>query len=151
VRDAVDQSFERHGAGQVPRRVQLAFSLIPDYHTRRFSRHPNTLGGSLPMTIRAVLVGVALCAALVAGPAAAEQRPAEVETCLGCHGIQGYKNAYPTYHVPKLGGQHAQYIKDALMAYASGARPHSTMHANAATLSEEQMDAIAKWFEEQGR
>ena len=26
-------------------------------------------------------------------------------TCLGCHGVTGYKNAYPNYHVPKIGGQ----------------------------------------------
>ena len=26
-------------------------------------------------------------------------------TCLGCHGIDGYRNAYPSYRVPKLGGQ----------------------------------------------
>ncbi len=25
-------------------------------------------------------------------------------TCTGCHGIPGYKNDYPTSHVPKLGG-----------------------------------------------
>ena len=24
-------------------------------------------------------------------------------TCLGCHGIEGYRNAYPSYRVPKLG------------------------------------------------
>ena len=23
-------------------------------------------------------------------------------TCTGCHGINEYKNAYPSYHVPKL-------------------------------------------------
>ena len=28
-------------------------------------------------------------------------------TCHGCHGIENYKNAYPNYSVPKLGGQHA--------------------------------------------
>jgi cytochrome c553 len=40
---------------------------------------------------------------------------------------------------------------DALRAYADGARPHSTMHANAATLSEEDIEAIARWFEERGQ
>jgi cytochrome c553 len=28
-------------------------------------------------------------------------------TCLGCHGIDNYKNVYPTYSVPELYGQHA--------------------------------------------
>lgn len=103
------------------------------------------------MRLRPIMIGTALCALLAAGSALAEGRPAAVETCLGCHAIQGYKNAYPTYHVPKLGGQHAQYIVDALRAYANGERPHSTMHAHAATLSDADKEAIAKWFEEQAR
>ena len=103
------------------------------------------------MRPRAVTIGLALSALLASSSALADGRPLAVETCLGCHGIQGYKNAYPTYHVPKLGGQHAKYIADALRAYASDTRPHSTMHANAATLSEEEIEAIASWFEEQGR
>jgi cytochrome c553 len=103
------------------------------------------------MPPRAVLIGLALSALLPSTIALADTRPAAVETCLGCHGIPGYKNAYPTYHVPKLGGQHARYIADALRAYASGERPHSTMHANATALSAEQIEVIAAWFEEQGQ
>lgn len=103
------------------------------------------------MRPRALLIGLALSAMLPAGAAWASERPLAVETCLGCHGIPGYKNVYPTFHVPKLGGQHAEYIIDALRAYANNERPHSTMHANAATLSEEEKQAIAKWFQEQGR
>ncbi len=71
----------------------------------------------------------------------------KAETCLGCHGIEDYKNAYPTFPVPKLGGQNAQYIIDALKGYANGDRPHGTMHAQAATLSEQDMADIAAWFE----
>jgi cytochrome c553 len=103
------------------------------------------------MRPRAVLIGLAMSALLSPAIALSDTRPAAVETCLGCHGIPGYKNAYPTYHVPKLGGQHARYIADALRAYANGERPHSTMHANATTLSADQIEAIAAWFEEQGR
>jgi cytochrome c553 len=103
------------------------------------------------MRPRAVTIGLALAGLLASGTTLAGERPAAVETCLGCHAIKGYKNAYPTYHVPKLGGQHAQYIVDALRAYANGDRPHSTMHANAVTLTEEEIQAIAKWFEEQGQ
>ena len=35
-------------------------------------------------------------------------------TCLGCHGIEGYKNAYPSFKVPKIGGQSADYLANAL-------------------------------------
>ena len=99
---------------------------------------------------RAALSALAIAAGLCSAPAMADTRPVAVETCLGCHAIENYKNAYPTFHVPKLAGQHAQYIMDALKAYANGERPHSTMHAQAATLSDEDMRTIANWFEAAG-
>lgn len=67
-------------------------------------------------------------------------------TCTGCHGIPFYKNVYPTYTVPKLGGQNYQYIVDALKAYRSGERQHPTMQAQANTLSDQDMADIAAWF-----
>ncbi len=68
------------------------------------------------------------------------------ETCRGCHGIEGYKNNYPTYKVPMLGGQSEQYIVDALTAYKSGVRKHETMHAQASSLSTDDMRAIASYL-----
>ena len=35
-------------------------------------------------------------------------------TCTGCHGIPGYNNVYPTYKVPKIGGQNYEYLTVAL-------------------------------------
>lgn len=67
-------------------------------------------------------------------------------TCTGCHGIPFYKNVYPTYTVPKLGGQNYQYIVDSLKAYRSGERQHPTMQAQANTLSEQDMADIAAWL-----
>jgi cytochrome c553 len=60
-------------------------------------------------------------------------------TCLGCHGIPNYKNAYPNYRVPKLRGQHPEYLVIALQAYRSGERSHATMHANASSWSEQDL------------
>jgi cytochrome c553 len=71
---------------------------------------------------------------------------AKAFTCLGCHGVPGYTNAYPTYRVPKLGGQHAQYLVSALKAYQSGQRNHATMQAQAASLSDQDMEDIAAFF-----
>jgi cytochrome c553 len=68
------------------------------------------------------------------------------DTCLGCHGIPGYKNVYPTYHVPKIGGQHAEYLVEALRAYQAGVRTHPTMRAQAADMSEQDMLDIAAFF-----
>ena len=67
-------------------------------------------------------------------------------TCLGCHGIDGYKNAYPMYSVPKLEGQTQQYLEAALHGYRDGDRAHLTMHAQASTLSDEDIADIAAYF-----
>jgi cytochrome c553 len=67
-------------------------------------------------------------------------------TCLGCHGIDGYRNAYPNYSVPKLTGQHPEYIVAALQEYKGNQRSHLTMHAQASELSDQDMVDIAAYF-----
>jgi cytochrome c553 len=83
-----------------------------------------------------------------AGPVQADaQRGKRISyTCLGCHGIDGYKNAYPMYSVPKLEGQHPEYLDAALHEYRDGDRSHLTMHAQASTLSDQDMADIAAYF-----
>ncbi|MDE2051553.1 MAG: c-type cytochrome [Gammaproteobacteria bacterium] len=78
-------------------------------------------------------------------PAGNAQRGAEVaSTCLGCHGIEGYRNAYPDYAVPRLSGQQAQYLAAALQEYKSDARQYPTMHLQAMSLSDQDIaDAAA--------
>lgn len=68
-------------------------------------------------------------------------------TCHGCHGVPKYKNAYPSYSVPKLGGQQAAYMVSALKAYASGERPHPTMYSQAATLSDADRAAVGAFLQ----
>jgi cytochrome c553 len=67
-------------------------------------------------------------------------------TCLGCHGIDGYKNAYPDYSVPELEGQHPDYLAAALRGYREGDRSHITMHSQASTLSDQDISDIAAYF-----
>jgi cytochrome c553 len=74
----------------------------------------------------------------------------ESQTCLGCHGIPDYTNVYPTYRVPRLAGQSAAYIVHALQEYKSGARSHLTMHAQASSLTLQQMQDIAAYFQSLG-
>jgi cytochrome c553 len=81
-----------------------------------------------------------------AGGGNAERGKAISYTCLGCHGVPGYKNAYPNYSVPKLEGQHPEYIVIALQAYRAGERSHLTMHSQASTLSDQDMQDIAAFF-----
>jgi cytochrome c553 len=67
--------------------------------------------------------------------------------CAGCHGIGGYRTAFPeVYSVPKLGGQHAAYIVKALQAYKAGERSHPTMKAIAAGLSDKDMADLAAYY-----
>lgn len=66
-------------------------------------------------------------------------------TCVGCHGIEGYSNTYPSYQVPRIGGQHADYVVSALKTYQSGARPHMSMQGNATTLDDRDLDDIAAY------
>ena len=68
------------------------------------------------------------------------------QTCLGCHGVMGYKNVSPVYNVPKIAGQHARYIVLALQSYKNKQRPHTTMQAQAASLSLQDMKDIAAFF-----
>jgi cytochrome c553 len=68
-------------------------------------------------------------------------------TCYGCHGVINYRNAYPDYSVPKLRHQHASYIVAALQEYRSGERPHATMHAQAASLSDQDIEDIAAYLQ----
>ena len=75
----------------------------------------------------------------------------KVAMCIGCHGIPGYKVAFPhVYHVPLIAGQNVKYIEAALKAYQSGERLHPTMKAIAATLSEKDIAELAAYYGEAG-
>jgi cytochrome c553 len=96
--------------------------------------------------------------AVSAGPVAAQEKakPAghadeahrnKTAMCIGCHGIPGYKTAYPeVYHVPKIAGQQPAYIVNALKAYKSGERAHPSMRGIAASLSEQDMADLAAYY-----
>ncbi len=92
-----------------------------------------------------LLTGVSVTPAAGAAGDSAQGR-LKAQTCLGCHGAPGMRNAYPGYRVPKLGGQHEQYLIDALRAYKAGQRPHPTMQAQAADLSDQDMADLAAFF-----
>lgn len=83
-----------------------------------------------------------------ADPVAGAQK---AHTCLGCHGVKHYVNTYPTYHVPYIAGQNAEYLVAALMAYRSKERKHETMQANAALLSDADIADIAAYFASMGK
>jgi len=95
------------------------------------------------------VAGVALAWALAGQAQAAgdAQRGKQIGyTCLGCHGIEDYKNVYPTYSVPKLVGQQPEYIVAALKAYRGKQRSHATMYAQASSLSDQDIEDVAAYL-----
>jgi cytochrome c553 len=101
-----------------------------------------------------VLVTAFVCGA-IASTAVTAQEPASGNpqrgkelsyTCLGCHGVDGYKNAYPNYSVPALEGQHPEYMAAALKEYRDGDRAHLTMHSQASSLTDQDIADIVSYF-----
>src|SRR3546814_19880552 len=91
-------------------------------------------------------LALVLAAPVQAADGNVEAGRVKANTCMGCHGIPKYYNVYPTYRVPKLGGQSAEYIAAALNESKSGNRAHGTMHAQAASLSDQDIADIAAFL-----
>ena len=114
-------------------------------------------GASIPGALRLFrtsLLGLAISAVLPVTSAFAEGDAAaggeKAYTCLGCHGVKHYVNTYPTYHVPRIAGQHEAYLISALQAYRGKTRSHPTMQANANLLTDQDIEDIAAWFSAHG-
>jgi cytochrome c553 len=76
---------------------------------------------------------------------------AKTQMCEGCHGIPGWRTAFPeVYTVPKLGGQHQGYLVAALKAYRSGDRSHPTMRSVASNLTDEDIANLAAYYARPG-
>src|SRR5436305_13723581 len=115
---------------------------------RRFA--PALISRIDPMTktlcVRVLAVATFFCASAQAAdaptgvPAAGR---ALIYTCNGCHGVTGYENAYPQYHVPRIAGQNYEYIVAALTGYKKGERAHPTMRAQGESLSDQDIVNIA--------
>ena len=104
------------------------------------------------ITLLAALAAAALVPALAGAqspaPAGDPLKGAQkVQMCQGCHGILGWRTAYPeVYHVPKIGGQHPTYIMAALKEYRSGQRSHPSMDAIAASLTDQDIADVAAYY-----
>lgn len=105
-----------------------------------------------PMKIRKIVAALALGLPALAAAQAAPNGDASAGArktmmCAGCHGIDGWRTAYPeVYGVPKIAGQHPAYIVQALRQYKSGERSHPSMRAIAATLSDQDMADLAAYY-----
>jgi len=73
----------------------------------------------------------------------------KVQMCQGCHGIEGWRTAFPeVYTVPRIAGQHSTYFVNALKSYKTGDRKHPSMRGIAASLSDKDMADLAAYYAE---
>jgi cytochrome c553 len=101
-------------------------------------------------TSLAVVVGLALSLGSLAAEAkgrAEAGKTKAAQVCAACHGADGNKPTGPDF--PVLAGQHADYLKRALVDYKSGKRNNPIMKGFATTLSNQDMDDLAAWFASQ--
>ena len=114
-----------------------------------FNKNPKLLNNMHKFRSRWHVVAL-ICTLVPTGPALASGDPEagkiKADTCTGCHGIPGYKNVYPTFHVPKIGGQNEAYLVSALKAYREGERQHDTMQLQGQALSDQDIADIAAYF-----
>ena len=105
------------------------------------------------MRIHKFLFTLLLCLATFNTFAAGDYKAGKVKayTCTGCHGIVGYNNTYPTYHVPRIGGQNKEYLVIALQGFRTGERQHKTMNLQAEALSDQDIEDIAVYLAGQTR
>ncbi len=81
---------------------------------------------------------------LAADIAAGEKKALEV--CAACHGKDG--NA-ATDAYPKIGGQHRDYLAQALKEYKSGSRKNAIMSGFSAALSKQDIENLALYYSKQ--
>lgn len=86
----------------------------------------------------------AFLALLTLSHPAASAPPAEVTTCLACHGAQGQGLAVAGY--PRLAGLSVEYISEQLNAYIDGRRVNAIMRPMALPLTSAQIQNIATFF-----
>ncbi len=102
----------------------------------------------------AALVASVSATALAQAPAQAGNAARGKELtrmCQGCHGVPGWRTAYPeVYSVPMLGGQHPAYIAKALQEYRSGERVHPSMRGITATLTDQDIADLAAYYGDAG-
>ncbi|MGH8123931.1 MAG: c-type cytochrome [Rudaea sp.] len=94
------------------------------------------------------LIALLLACGLVANAANAESiSPDKVkekaQTCAACHGADGNGT---TSQYPRIAGQYHDYLARALHEYKSGERKNPIMAGFAATLSDTEIDALARYF-----
>jgi len=101
-------------------------------------------GGTVRVVWVSVFLSFLLTSSLVSAQGDIKAGSKKAKACQICHG-NGGKSTNPTY--PRLAGQHAKYIIKQLKAFKSGTRKDPIMNGMASTLSEQDMEDVAVFFE----
>jgi cytochrome c553 len=91
----------------------------------------------------AATLGLGLTATAGAADIEAGRKIADAQ-CAACHGKDGKTPVDPTY--PKLAGQYADYLANALTDYNTGARKNPIMGGMAKPLSRSDIQNVAAYF-----
>ena len=98
--------------------------------------------------IAALFLGAMSMSAFAGGNVANGEALAKKYNCAACHGADYNKPIDPSY--PKLAGQHADYLKQALVTYKRGSgaygRNHAIMSGQVQALSTKDMADIAAYL-----
>ena len=109
--------------------------------------------GSFTMRKRFMLVFALACftplGVLAGGDTAAGKTKANEAGCVTCHGQDGNGVSPRTPNVPKLAGQYASFLAQALKDYKTGKRVNAIMSGFAANLTDEDRENIAAYYASQ--
>ncbi len=92
--------------------------------------------------VTVLLIGV-LLASPMAGHAADGGKIATAQ-CADCHGVDG--NADTGKDIPRIAGQHANYIVKQLKEFATGRRRNEDMTRISTALNDDESVAVAAWY-----
>ena len=93
-----------------------------------------------------ILIMIVLSSSIIHAAGDYDNGKKEAQACIACHGVDGNsKNII----YPKLAGQYQNYLIHSLNAYKNGERNNAIMNGFAATLSDQDILDISKYFSEQ--
>lgn len=95
------------------------------------------------MTIRVLLVSLALIGAALPAPAQEQRARDHISQCFACHGDDGIAK---DRDVPHLAGQQEAYLYNQMKAFRQNKRPHKEMRVMSREMTDTEMREIAAYF-----